>query len=81
MLIKRPSRKQVIILISNNNRNKFIANLSAHIININRILKNIKLEVKTNFVQIEQSEIVIVTDKVAALLDLQTIKQYIKNTN
>jgi len=34
-----------------------------------------------DFIQLEQSGIVITTNKVAALLDLQTIEWYIKNEN
>ena len=50
MIIKGLSRKQVIVPMSNNNRNKFMSDLSTHIRNINKVLKNIKLEVKANFV-------------------------------
>lgn len=81
MITKGPSKKQVIVLMNNDNSKKFIADLSAHIININKAFKNFRSEVKADFIQTEQSDIVIVTNKVAALLDLQTIKQYIKNTN
>ena len=34
-----------------------------------------------NFIYQEQSEVTIITNKVASLSDLQTIKQYIKTTN
>jgi len=54
---------------------------SAHITNINRVLKNIKFKVMANFVQTDQTGIVIATDKVVAPLNFQTIKQYIKNMN
>jgi len=46
-----PSRKQVIVLMSNDNKTNFIMDLSAHIVNINKALKNIKSEVKADFVQ------------------------------
>jgi len=81
MITKGLSRKQVIVPMSNDNKTKFMIDLSTHIININRILKNIKLEVKADFIQTDQLELVIVTNKVAAPLDLQTINQYVKNTN
>ena len=54
---------------------------SAHIANINRALRNIKSEVVTDFVQVENSDIIITTNKIVTLLDLQTIEQYIKNVN
>ena len=47
---KELSRKQIIVPMSNDNKNRFISNSSAHIGNINRALKNIKLEVKADFV-------------------------------
>jgi len=50
MMTKGLSRKQVIILISNDNKIKFMVDSSVHIVNINRVLKNIKLEVKANFI-------------------------------
>ena len=80
-MTNRPLKKQVIVLMSNNNSKKFMADSSAHIININRAFKNIKSEVKANFIQTEQLDIVIVTNKIASLLNLQTIKQYVKNAD
>jgi len=49
-MTKELLRKQVIVPISNNNKVKFIKNSSAHIVNINRMLKNIKSEVIADFV-------------------------------
>ena len=51
--MKDPFRKQVIILISNDNKTKFMESLSSHITNLNRALKNIKSEVMADFVQLE----------------------------
>ena len=81
MIMKEPSRKQIIVPINNNNRIKFVAKLSVHISNINRVLKNIKLDVKADFICLEQADIIIVTNKVTSSLDLQTVENYIKNTN
>ena len=81
MTMKGPSRKQIIVPTNNDNKVKFVAELNAHITNINRVLKNIKLKVKANFIHSEQIDIVIVTNKVTSPLDLQTIENYIKNTN
>ena len=50
MTIKRPSRKQVIIPISLDNANNFVKESSIHITNINRALKNIKLDVMADFI-------------------------------
>ena len=81
MIMKEPSRKQIIVPINNNNRIKFVAKLSVHISNINRVLKNIKLDVKADFICLEQADIIIVTNKVISSLDFQTVENYIKNTN
>jgi len=55
-------------------RMQFMKESSAHIANINKALKNIKSEVVANFAQLENSGIVITTNKVAVSLDLQTIE-------
>ena len=53
--------------------------LSSYVTNINRALKNIKSEVIANFIHMENSRLVIMTNKVASALDLQTIKKYVKS--
>jgi len=52
---------------------------SSYIVNINRALKSIKSEIVADFARVENSGIIITTNKVATLLDFQMIKQYIKN--
>jgi len=69
-MTKSPSRKQVIIFMSNENKTKFMKSSSAHITNLNRVLKNIKLEVMADFVCMDQAGITIVTNKVASSLNL-----------
>ena len=64
-MTKRFFWKQVIVLMSNDNKTKFMRNLSSHITNINRALKNIKSDIKADFVQSEQTDIVITTNKIA----------------
>jgi len=54
---------------------------SSYVTNMNSILKNIKLDVMIDFVWVDPGDIIIVTNKVASSLDLQTIENYIKNTN
>ena len=63
------------------NRNKFIESLSSHINNLNRALKNIKLDVMADFTCSDQAGITIVMNKVTALLDLQMIEKYVKQAN
>ena len=60
---------------------KFMSNFSDHIININRLLKNIKSEYKADYIRADKSGIIIVPDKVASSLDLQTMEKYVKNSN
>ena len=79
MTTKGPSRKQIIIPIGNNNKSKFIASLNLHITNLNSMLRNIKLDVMADFVQANKHSIIITMNKIALPLDLQTIKNYIKN--
>ena len=54
---------------------------SVHITNMNRALRNIKMEVMVNFIQLDSSGIIIMTNKVASSLELQMIENYIKNAN
>ena len=81
MTTKELLRKQVIVPMNNDNIVKFMLKSSDHITNIDRVLKNIELEIKVDYIHSETSGIVIVTDKVASSLDLQTIEKYIKNSN
>ena len=81
MTTKDLSKKHIIVPMSNENKMKFMKDSSTHITNINRVLKDIKSEVIAKFVCSDQAGITIVTNKVTSLLDLQTIENYIKNTN
>ena len=79
--MKGLSRKQVIISINNDNKKIFMGESSSYISNINRALKNIKLDAMVDFIQQDTASIIIITNKVTSTLDLQTIKKYVKNTN
>jgi len=72
--MKSLSCKQVIIPMNDENKNEFMKNSSDYVININRLLKNIKSECKVDYIRSEKSSIIIVTDKIASSLDLQTIE-------
>ena len=65
MTTKGPSRKQVIILMSDDNNSAFIKNSSLHVININRHLKNAKSEVLVNYIQSDPLDITTITNKVS----------------
>jgi len=47
--------------MSNDNKTKFIALSSDHIANLNRMLKNIKLDIMADYAYMDQNSIVIVT--------------------
>ena len=78
MITKGLLRKQVIILMSNNNKLKFIENSSNYVTNINKLLQSIKSDVRVNFIYVDNIGVVIVTNKIILLLDLQIINKYIK---
>ena len=62
-MTKGSSKKQVIILLSLKNRNKFMESSSSHITYLNKMLKSIKSEIMANFVQSDYTRIMIVTNK------------------
>jgi len=49
MTIKGSSWKKIIVLMGKNNINKFMALSNSYITNINRALKNIKLDIMTDY--------------------------------
>ena len=81
MMTKGLFRKQMIIPISNENKVRFMESSNKYIANLNRVLKNIKLDIMANFVCIDQAGIMIVINKATTSYDLQTIKKYVNNAN
>ena len=65
MMTKGPSRKQVIIPMSSDNINNFMKNSSLHVANINRLLRNAKLDVLVNYIQSDPTGVTIITNKVS----------------
>ena len=63
--------------MNTNNTNSFIKDSSSHIININRALKNIKLNVMANFIHMDNKDIIITTNNTTSPLDLQ---KYVKSS-
>ena len=70
MTIKGPLHKQVIVPINIDNTRKLIKDSSTHVININRVLKNIKSNVMADFICIKNKGIVISTNHVASSSNL-----------
>jgi len=81
MTTKRLSRKQVIVSMNSENTKKFIKDASSHVANINRVLKNIKLDIAADFIQSDNKGVIITTNKIVSTLNLQIIKIYVKNIN
>ena len=81
MTMKRPLCKQVIVPMNIDNTRKFLKDFSTHIININRALKNIKLNIMADFIRIDDKGIVISINNVASPSDLQEIEEYFKNSS
>ena len=81
MTTKGPSRKQVIISIGGDNVISFMKNLSLHVANLNRTLRNSKLEVLVDYIQSKNSGITVITNKVALQSDLSIIDNYVKSSN
>ena len=65
--------------MSSINSERFIAILNKYIANINKSLKNIKSDIIADFIWANDRGLVITTNKVVVILDLNTIKSYIKN--
>jgi len=55
---------------------KFIVKSSLYIANINKTLKDVKFNIMVNFIQANQQDLTITTNKVAYILNLNTIKKY-----
>ena len=81
MITKGLLRKQIIVPMNNENKIKFMASSSNHVINLKRALKNIKLDIMADYVHREQNSITIVTNKIVSSLDLQVIENYVENIN
>ena len=81
MMTKELSKKHVVITISNKNNMKFMKNSSIHVANMNRSLRNTKSEIFIDFIWSDPLGIMVVTNKVSLQLDLQIIKQYVKNAD
>ena len=78
MTTKRPSRKQIIVLMGSNNVERTMAKAKITIVNINRLLKDIKSKVS---IWTDSKGLLLTTNKVAATSDLNIVKKYLKELN
>jgi len=81
MTTKEPSRKHVIIPMSNDNIIKFMRNSLIHVANINKALRNPKSKIFVDFIHSDPLDITVVTNKVSLQLDFQIIEHYVKNSD
>jgi len=81
MTTKSLSRKQVIISIKSNNFERVMTKVNAHVLNINRLLKKVKFDIYIDFIRSNNKELLITTNKVAVVFDLNIIKKYVKDSN
>ena len=81
MTTKGLFRKQIIILMSNDNINKFMKNSLLYVANINWSLKNTKSKVLVNFIYLDMASITVVTNKVIVQSNLYIIENYIKKVD
>ena len=80
MTTKDTSCKQVIIPMNNKLVKKFLKDLSMHIININCAFKKILSNTIADFICVDNKGVVIATNNVSTLSNLQEIKKYVKNS-
>ena len=81
MTTKSPSCKQIIIPMSGNNIKTFMSSSNNHVVNINQALKNIKSDVIIDFIYSDYRELVLVSNKVMAQLNICVISHYVENVN
>jgi len=67
--------------MGSNNAEKVMAKANIYISNINKLLKGVKSEIFVDFICSNNKRLVITTNKVAVISDLNIIKKYMKNLN
>jgi len=67
--------------MSKNNSNAIVFQANIYILNINKLLKDIKSEVLADFIYFNNKRIIITTNKAVATSDLNVIEKYIKELN
>jgi len=67
--------------MSKNNSNAIVFQANIYILNINKLLKDIKSEVLADFIYFNNKRIIITTNKAVATSDLNVMEKYIKELN
>ena len=81
MTTKEPFQKQIIVSMGNKNIKNFMKSSSKYIININQALKGVKSNTFVNFIHIDYYGLIIMSNQVVSLSDLNIVKKYIKSVN
>jgi len=81
IMTKSLSRKQIIIPMSMTNIEKVIAQSNTYIVNINRLLKEVKSDISVDYICFDNKGIIIITNKVATSSNLNIMKKYVKELN
>ena len=79
MPTRGPLRKKVIISIAKTNAELIINLAHIYISNVNKCLKFSKSDIITDFICVTNNGIIITMNKLANVLDLSTIKKYLKS--
>ena len=72
-------KKQVIISMGTNNVERVIVQSNMHIVNINKLFKGIKSEVSVDFIWSNIKSIIVITNKIDTMSDLNIIEKYVKS--
>ena len=79
MTMKEPFKKQIIIPMDTNSMDRIMVSSNIYVSNMNRLLKDIKLEILINFIQADNKGIIVITNKIAATSDLNVMEKYMKD--
>ena len=81
MTTKSPSCKQIIVSVGNKNISRFMASSSEYISNLNKVLKDIKMDIFIDFIRSDHCNLVVISNKVTSSSNLNIVKSYMKNIN
>jgi len=64
--------------MSTNNTERVIVQSNIYIVNINRLLKGIKLEISADFIWSDNKGVIITTNKIVSTSDINIVEKYMK---
>ena len=79
MMTKDPLHRQIIIPMNSENLAKIWSKSVEYITNINSALRSIKSYIIVDFIHSDHRRLIIITNNVMSVLDLNTVKKYIKS--